>query len=152
MGSTSTPFTTNVSNTCDEYSNFEAVFTGGVASMLFAYHAPCDAPVPSVRTLTGDANGWTDFLGSPLLATMPNRGNARYTSHLAVNAQGERFALVGDNTRLLVAAFDMNGPVWLAPVAEGQSNISQPRVFADANGDPIVLYRAGTEVRIARAN
>ena len=155
----STPFTTNISNLCDEYVNFEALYHADVSTVVFAYHAPCDAPVPRMRNLVGGVSSFDSFYGGNVYDSMPSPDSDAYSAHIAIDSQGNRYTLSANDTRLMVARYGaMDTVTWLGPVAPGLGTpgpltiFRTPRIFVAADDSPVVVFLRGGKTHLWRAN
>jgi len=157
-----TPLTVGVSNTCDEFKNFEVGYLGDTATMLFAYLAPCNNLSPSVYGYRAKADGWDQLLvGTNLMSAIPDPDTHPYTAHLAFGMNDVVHALVASNERLMVAKFGVDLVNWMEPAAADLTTSSitpslklvEPRLFMTSDHKPVVLFRQGvTSVYVYRAN
>lgn len=157
IGSLVTPSVPGVSDQCDEFVNFEALYVGDAPTLLFSTYGPCDVPVPEVRHLTGSDAGWDDFYADNVFDSMPDQDDERYSAHLALAESGEVFGLFAAKDRMLVARYGADSVEWLPPFAEDLITVfthrfQNMRLFMSADDMPIVVFRVIAPTLVYRAN
>lgn len=159
-GTTNTPISPGISNDCDEFQNFSVAWEMDVATMVLGYHAPCNAPVPNARLLSGPSALDPFYDGPRIYDSMPAPDSDAYWTYVAIDSQGTRYMLSASTKRLLLAEFLTSDTMqWHFPIGEELNaqgtvplnSFHYARLFM-ADDSPIVLARYAQRTLIWRMN
>jgi len=159
-GTTATPISPGISNSCDEFSNFAVAYDGAFGTLLLPTWAPCNQAARGLRAWQGTFSGWNALLdGVDPFSGMPGGDTARFEVHAVVNDEGIH-VLFATDTMLQLGTLGTNGFTWWAPAgihigATGATTLTRFRdvgLSLDEDGDPVILSRFGTNTYLWYSN